>query len=45
MCSNFGLNLHPDRKPCAVQWEWHGFVVRLKSYWRKLLGQQRFTRF
>jgi hypothetical protein len=33
MCSNFGLNLHPDRKPCALQWEWYRFFNRL---WGKL---------
>jgi hypothetical protein len=33
MCSNFGLNLHPDRKPCALQWEWYRLVNRL---WAKL---------
>jgi hypothetical protein len=33
MCSNFGLNLHPERKPCALQWEWYHFFNRL---WAKL---------
>jgi hypothetical protein len=28
MCSNFGLNLHPDRKPCALQWQWYNFALR-----------------
>jgi hypothetical protein len=27
MCSNFGLNLHPDRKPCALQWQWYNFAT------------------
>jgi len=29
MCSNFGLNLHPGRKPCALQWQWYNFVTRM----------------
>jgi len=28
MCSNFGLNLHPGRKPCALQWQWYNFATR-----------------
>jgi hypothetical protein len=44
MCSNFGLNLHPERKPCALQWEWHAFLVRLRSYWRMLIGDAGFRR-
>jgi hypothetical protein len=36
MCSNFGLNLHPGRKPCALQWEWYRMVSRL---WGKLRGR------
>jgi len=28
MCSNFGLNLHPGRKPCALQWQWYNFFTR-----------------
>ncbi len=31
MCSNFGLNLHPDRKPCALQWQWYHFFARLSA--------------
>ena len=30
MCSNFGLNLHPGRKPCALQWQWYGLFTRLR---------------
>jgi hypothetical protein len=29
MCSNFGLNLHPGRKPAALQWQWYNFFTRL----------------
>ncbi len=29
MCSDFGLNSHPGRKPCALQWEWYHFFHRL----------------
>jgi hypothetical protein len=28
MCSNFGLNLHPGRKPCALQWQWYNLATR-----------------
>jgi hypothetical protein len=28
MCSNFGLNLHPGRKPAALQWQWYNFATR-----------------
>jgi hypothetical protein len=28
MCSNFGLNLHPGRKPCALQWQWYNLAMR-----------------
>ena len=31
MCSNFGLNLHPDRKPCALQWQWYNFFSKLRN--------------
>lgn len=31
MCSNFGLNLHPDRKPCALQWQWYNFFSKLRK--------------
>ncbi len=31
MCSNFGLNLHPDRQPCAVQWQWYHLALRLRD--------------
>jgi hypothetical protein len=31
MCSNFGLNLHPDRKPCALQWQWYNFFSKLRE--------------
>ena len=30
MCSNFGLNLHPGRKPCALQWQWYNFFGKLR---------------
>jgi len=30
MCSNFGLNLHPGRKPCALQWQWYNFFSKLR---------------
>jgi hypothetical protein len=43
MCSNFGMNLHPDRKPCGLHWEWYAFLVRLRSYWRKRIGERRFS--
>lgn len=33
MCSNFGLNMHPGKKPCALQWEWYHLFTRL---WGKL---------
>jgi len=33
MCSNFGMNLHPGRKPCALQWEWYNFITR---HWGRL---------
>jgi hypothetical protein len=36
MCSNFGLNLHPGRKPCALQWQWYHLIMRL---WTKLRGR------
>jgi hypothetical protein len=35
MCSNFGMNLHPGRKPCALQWEWYRFFTRLSSRVRR----------
>jgi hypothetical protein len=35
MCSNFGLNLHPGRKPCALQWQWYTFLTRLSSKLRR----------
>jgi hypothetical protein len=35
MCSNFGLNLHPGRKPCALQWQWYNFFTRLWSRLRR----------
>jgi hypothetical protein len=28
MCSNFGMNLHPGRRPCALQWQWYNFATR-----------------
>jgi hypothetical protein len=31
MCSNFGLNLHPDRPPCAVQWQWYRLALRVRD--------------
>jgi hypothetical protein len=31
MCSNFGLNLHPDRTPCAVQWQWYRLALRVRD--------------
>jgi hypothetical protein len=30
MCSNFGLNLHPGRKPCALQWQWYNLWLRFR---------------
>ena len=33
MCSNFGMNLHPGRKPCALQWEWYNFIT---LHWGRL---------
>ncbi|HVJ06211.1 MAG TPA: hypothetical protein VM578_11110 [Candidatus Saccharimonadales bacterium] len=35
MCSNFGLNLHPGRKPCALQWQWYSFITHLYSRFRR----------
>jgi hypothetical protein len=35
MCSNFGLNLHPGRKPCALQWQWYNFTTRLFARFRR----------
>jgi hypothetical protein len=35
MCSNFGLNMHPGRKPCALQWQWYTFVMRLYGKLRR----------
>jgi hypothetical protein len=35
MCSNFGMNLHPDRKPCALQWQWYNFVTGLYGKLRR----------
>jgi hypothetical protein len=35
MCSNFGLNLHPGRKPCALQWQWYTFATRLFAKLRR----------
>jgi hypothetical protein len=36
MCSNFGLNLHPGRKPAAQQWQWYYFALRMKAKLRKM---------
>jgi hypothetical protein len=35
MCSNFGLNLHPGRKPCALQWQWYNFLTQLSAKLRR----------
>jgi hypothetical protein len=35
MCSNFGMNLHPGRKPCALQWQWYNLVTRLYAKLRR----------
>jgi hypothetical protein len=35
MCSNFGLNLHPDRKPCALQWQWYNLATRAYEGFRR----------
>lgn len=35
MCSNFGLNLHPGRKPCALQWQWYTFITDLSAKLRR----------
>ena len=35
MCGNFGLNLHPGRKPCAVQWQWYTFFASLRDRLRR----------
>ncbi len=37
MCSNLELNLHPDRKPCALQWQWYHFFTRLSARLRRRL--------
>lgn len=34
MCSNFGINLHPDRAPAALENHWYSRVVRLVTYLR-----------
>ena len=38
MCSNFGFNMHPGRKPAALQWEWYNFVMRLIARVRERLS-------
>ena len=35
MCSNFGMNLDPGGKPCALQWEWYNFFTRLFAKLRR----------
>lgn len=35
MCSNFGMNLHPECKPCALQWQWYNFFTRLFAKLRR----------
>lgn len=37
MCSNFGLNLHPGRKPAAIQWQWYLLALRLRDRVRRWL--------
>ncbi|MDR3749113.1 MAG: hypothetical protein P4M04_13330 [Acidobacteriota bacterium] len=37
MCSNFGINLHPDRAPAALEQHWYSRVVRLVTYLRAKL--------
>jgi|APFre7841882630_1041343.scaffolds.fasta_scaffold328695_2 hypothetical protein len=34
MCSNFGINLHPDRALAALETHWYSRVVRLVTYLR-----------
>ena len=38
MCSNFGFNMHPGRKPAALQWEWYNFAMRLYAKVRERLS-------
>jgi hypothetical protein len=35
MCSNFGMNLHPGRKPCALQWQWYNLATRAWERFRR----------
>jgi hypothetical protein len=44
MCSNFGMNLHPGKKPGELQWEWYAFFMRLKNYWRRMRGPLHWRR-
>jgi len=35
MCSNFGLNLHPDRVPAVVESHWRSVVLRMFAWFRR----------
>ncbi len=35
MCSNFGLNLHPDRTQGALEFHWYFVFLRLSDYLRR----------
>jgi hypothetical protein len=35
MCSNFGLNLHPNRTPAAVESRWYSVLLQLFAYLRR----------
>ncbi|MDR3762680.1 MAG: hypothetical protein P4M01_01150 [Acidobacteriota bacterium] len=39
MCSNFGLNLHPGRKPAALQWQWYNLARQLWQRLRRLFAR------
>jgi len=45
MCSNFGLNLHPDRVPAALESHWRSVVHRIVAWLRlKFSAPERLTR-
>lgn len=40
MCSNFGINHHPDREPCAVEWTWYLFFRKWIIRARRLFSSK-----
>jgi len=45
MCSNFGLNLHPDRVPAAVESHWRSVALRVFAWLRrKFSGSEKLAR-